>query len=292
MGQGRPPRIIKKPLVSKKEVKMQHKDRVNKMKALYGLNEAQKEKSPESEAFITSNEFPYNKRNSTTKVFDYEEESIDQLSKSLKQIPNNINVAKVLPSNKQIARETHANSSNTTESAPTGPSLYSFYQNIIDKNNEGSTSKDIKSKMSHPKYQVHSTKPSLEPQPNPSPQSDKAMKESPSLAQKSSKFKNAGRDIVHKSPHESIGKAEGLADNRGDKLHDIIEEDIDPSHRESVPEQTYHWAPKDHSSPEMRKTAKGNGFDESDGDGLINWALNLPDEFNGSQSSQFYKHSS
>jgi len=37
MGQGRPPRVTKKPLVSKKEVKKEHKDRVEKMKALYGI---------------------------------------------------------------------------------------------------------------------------------------------------------------------------------------------------------------------------------------------------------------
>jgi len=39
----------------------------------------------------------------------------------------------------------------------------------------------------------------------------------------------------------------------------------------------------------MRKTLNKNAFDESDGDGLINWALNLPDEMSGSHSSQFYK---
>ena len=37
MGQGRPPRVTKRPLVSKKEVKKEHKDRVEKMKALYGI---------------------------------------------------------------------------------------------------------------------------------------------------------------------------------------------------------------------------------------------------------------
>lgn len=108
-----------------------------------------------------------------------------------------------------------------------------------------------------------------------------------SLVQKSSKFKNAGRDIIHNSPHDNVGKANDIKNKHKEeeKLEEIIEEDIDATQRESLI-----GLPTDTKmptiSPNLHKTSK---FDDSDGDGLLNWALNLPDEMNASHSSQFYK---
>jgi hypothetical protein len=87
---------------------------------------------------------------------------------------------------------------------------------------------DHKEKMNHPKYHIAVEKQKII-------EEKEEVKESPSLADKSSKFKNAGRDIVHKSPHTNIGKGENLAGTVQDRgLHEIVEEEIDPTNRESI----------------------------------------------------------
>ena len=91
---------------------------------------------------------------------------------------------------------------------------------------------------------------------------------------------------MHSSPHGNIEKASELVDNKHNikeekKLEEIIEEDI----RQSVEKESIV-----HMSPNALNKSKANGFEESDGDGLINWALNLPDELSGSHTSQFYKN--
>ena len=86
-----------------------------------------------------------------------------------------------------------------------------------------------------------------------------------------------------------MGKAGEVKADHADTLEEIAEENIGLSQRESLHE-TINWPKKETQSPEFRKTIKGSQIDESDGDGLINWALNLPDEMSGSHSSQFFKH--
>ena len=75
MGQGRPPRIIKKPLVTQNEMKKQHKERVNKMKELYGLRNYGKEpkiKPSNSDQELQSMQ---HKSLNSNKVFEYQENS-------------------------------------------------------------------------------------------------------------------------------------------------------------------------------------------------------------------------
>ena len=146
----------------------------------------------------------------------------------------------------------------------------------------------MKEKQNHPKYQIISNK-------HQSTNSEDAKveetKESPSLLQKSSKFKNAGREIIHNSPHTNIGKAENIHGySKEAKLEEIIEEDIDQNNRASLDATNKFVKDGDTQSPFQNKINKGHAFDESDGDGLINWALNLPDEFSMSHSSQLYKN--
>lgn len=86
-----------------------------------------------------------------------------------------------------------------------------------------------------------------------------------------------------------MGKIEEIKENNRDSLEEIAEENIELSQRESL-HKTINWPRNENNSPEFRKTIKGSQIDESDGDGLINWALNLPDEMSGSHSSQFFKH--
>lgn len=246
MGQGRPPRIIKKPLVTKKEIKHQNQTRVNKMRELYGIqnnpNPFSESENPDRSPVPHSQPFEYHPQPKYHQT---------QSTSTPANPPQTVSNTNPKPSAKPASTSPI---SSQNPKAPNEKSLYSFYQNIIDKNNPDNTLNDLKSKQSHPNYQI----PKIVPK-----------KESPSLLQKSSKFQNAARDIVHSSPHESLGKTEKLEE---------IKEEIKEDFRESV--EGKEWRP----SP--TKTSK---FDESDGDGLINWALNLPDEMANSHSSQFYK---
>jgi hypothetical protein len=279
MGQGRPPRITKKPLVTKGEINKQHKERVNKMKQLYGIgvNEGR------INNILQDTELDHHTISinaaSQNQVFDYNPEGSDKFDKSSSSLQ-----AKKQTKLEPIEKPT-LEANRNEKGVKNSTSLYSFYQNIIDKNNEGGVSQSHKDKLSHPNYQIHSTK-----QSNDTQSDQKVFKESPSLAQKSSKFKNAGRDIIHNSPHANLGKAEEAKINRAENLEEIIEENIDNSQRESLHE-TINWPKKENLSPMLHKTIKGSQIDESDGDGLINWALNLPDEMSGSHSSQFFNHS-
>lgn len=262
VGQGRPPRVTKRPLVSKKEVKMEHKDRVSKMKALYGIGanpnpipnplhdtprEEKKDKAP------------------VGNVFDYDQNSKNAYAEENKYYKHRNE------ENKPLTNKPKASS---------GKSLYSFYQNIIDKNTEGDSHKTQMEKLHHPKYKIEPKKeltPSL---------SVTEVKESPSLAEKSSKFKNAGRDIIHNSPHDSLGKSDQLdADTpvQEKKLEEIIEENIEASQRESIQADIISMKSP---SPNIDKTSKI--MEESDG--LLEWALNLPEDVSGTLPKQDMKH--
>ena len=189
-----------------------------------------------------------------------------------------------------IKRRDSAGSRKTSsQSSSKGKSLYSFYQNIIDKNNDGVSTQSTKDKLQHPKYKIEHKVPPKKIEEEKSPIS---AKESPSLVEKSSKFKNAGRDIVHKSPHDNLGKVEDIPEStaKAEKnLEEIIEENIDAEQRESIEAHQKEFHQTNSLSPDLLKTSKGDQFEESDGDGLINWALNLPEEVNMSHSSQFFK---
>jgi len=187
MGRGRPPRIIKKPLVTKTEVKKQHKDRVNQMRMLYGIGVSD---APTQNIINDDVEMPQKNQDTQQKVFEYNPEGSDKFdnsSNSMKE-ESKTKTAKLEP------LRSNATQQNETKPKNNSASLYSFYQNIIDKNNEDHTSDKIKEKMSHPNYKVHVPAHSSNDKPH---QSEKgpSCKESPSLAQKSSKFKNAARDI-------------------------------------------------------------------------------------------------
>jgi len=270
MGQGRPPRIIKKPLVTKNDVKKQHRERVNKMREVYGLKHHQ----PQQPIKQDNQDSSINRIHQTNQVFEYKEQSESQSNESKDRIINNQK-----PSNQIVDPKVTIENKKTANNSA---SLYSFYQNIIDKNNVDISTQTIKDKLSHPKYQIHSTKQQKVSvammQMNNESKSNEgvAAKESPSLENKASKFKNAGREIIHSSPHHDLGKAQGLSNSNKEesKLPEIIEE-------EHINE---------FESPNLKIKAKANAFDESDGDGLINWALNLPEELSGSHTSQFYKN--
>ena len=119
---------------------------------------------------------------SQNKVFDYAPEEPNKLGKTNSSLQTN-DQPKLEPIEKPVVEANRKGGKNAA-------SLYSFYQNIIDKHSEGGPTQAHKDKLSHPNYQIHSTKQSNEVR-----SEQKAIKESPSLAQKSSKFKNAGRDI-------------------------------------------------------------------------------------------------
>lgn len=265
MGQGRPPRIIKKPLVSKHEIKKQNKERVNKMREVYGL-QANQQNMP------IPNQMPIQKPQITKPPFEYHEQTSHQSNSSFeedhssKQVP--FPSSQIDPKVEILPKSLKQNQD----------SLYSFYQNIIDKNNDNSYQQK-QNKFAHPNYQV--VKPHNNLAKTESISDTSSVKESPSISQKSSKFKNAGRDIVHSSPHTNLDLGSKLEKKGDNRLDEIIEEDI-KENLPSIPQN----APS--LSPNMNKT-KTQGFDESDQDGLINWALNLPDELSHSHSSQFYK---
>eukprot|EP00344_Euplotes_crassus_P001761 CAMPEP_0197001352 /NCGR_PEP_ID=MMETSP1380-20130617/6069_1 /TAXON_ID=5936 /ORGANISM="Euplotes crassus, Strain CT5" /LENGTH=357 /DNA_ID=CAMNT_0042418981 /DNA_START=394 /DNA_END=1464 /DNA_ORIENTATION=- len=258
MGQGRPPRVTKRPLVSKKEVKMEHKDRVSKMKALYGIG-ANPNPIP-NPLHDTPREEKKDKMPSGN-VFDYQQNSKNAYAEETKYLKH---------------KNEENKSSNNKPKPSNGKSLYSFYQNIIDKNTEGDSHKNQIGKLHHPKYKIEPNKelaPTL---------SATEVKESPTLAEKSSKFKNAGRDIVHNSPHDSLGKSQQLdADTpvQEKKLEEIIEENIEASQRESIQAEIISLKSP---SPNIDKTSKI--MEESDG--LLEWALNLPEDMSGTLPPQ------
>lgn len=296
MGQGRPPRIIKKPLVTEKEMKKQHKERVNKMKELYGLKDYGKIPKAQLDSIEQQLQPITNNNAKAAKVFEYQENSRNEFKEqnyqnhieTISADSNDFNSSSQEMNNIQ-APKISADKKNTNS-----VSLYSFYQGIIDKNNEGHTMKEIKEKQNHPKYQIHSAilQQAKQEEGKAEELVNSDIKESPSLMQKSSKFKNAGREIIHNSPLTNLGKAEAIHGyNKEAKLEEIIEEDIDANNRASVETSNKKRQEGDTHSPFLNKTNKGHAFDESDGDGLINWALNLPDEFSMSHSSQLYKNS-
>ena len=84
MGQGRPPRVIKKPLVSEKEIKKQHRDRVNKMREVYGINKNPKKTNSDQaigrqEIQIPESQHPANNNRAP---FEYKESSNENTDNS------------------------------------------------------------------------------------------------------------------------------------------------------------------------------------------------------------------
>ena len=131
MGQGRPPRVIKKPLVSEKEIKKQHRDRVNKMREVYGINKNIKKTNSDQaigrqEIQMSESQHPANNNRAP---FEYKESSNENTDNSNDGSSKNILSPRVILTDPKI--EEKPKQANSTG----GKSLYNFYQNIIDKNN-------------------------------------------------------------------------------------------------------------------------------------------------------------
>lgn len=133
MGQGRPPRIIKKPLVTKNDLRKQNKERVTKMKELYGLKNypAKVEQPVDDLPLITQN----NQKES--KVFEYQENLPSEERSYGHKYHDTISTESV--ENLPVAKEMQnypVPKVKTDKKPANSSSLYSFYQNIIDKNTE------------------------------------------------------------------------------------------------------------------------------------------------------------
>lgn len=155
MGRGRPPRVTKKPLVSEHEFKKQHKERVNKMKQLYGIGANPNSISGPHPDTLDQE---FEKHRNDGKVFEYPKNPKDRLPLENNDYQNhpiqNSKHEEIKQSPMQIPKIQKI--VKAPEQKSTGASLYSFYQNIIDRNSEANPEVKHTDKLSHPNYQVHS----------------------------------------------------------------------------------------------------------------------------------------
>lgn len=155
MGRGRPPRVTRKPLVSQHEVKKQHKERVNKMKQLYGIGANPNSISGPHPDTLDQE---FEKHRNDAKVFEYPDKPNDRFTTEKSDDYQNYSKSNKYEEIKQPSIEVPKIQKivKAPDQKNTGVSLYSFYQNIIDRNSEGNPEVKNNEKLSHPNYQVHS----------------------------------------------------------------------------------------------------------------------------------------
>eukprot|EP00347_Sterkiella_histriomuscorum_P006673 403351872 len=154
--------------------------------------------------------------------------------------------------NQQIVQQTQQNQK---------PSLYNFYQKIIDRNIPNTVEKDEKFK--HPNYQVLSQ------------QQQNVQQNIQQDSQQNNKFQSQyAQPQLHQVTQEDIREdlsEDGDKVNQNDVLNSSIRKRGDPSQID----------PNDRS---IRKS-----YDESEIDGLIKWANNLPDDIANQSQTSFFK---